>query len=248
MLLPMDTSARVGTKADPRMHSNVVLPRTARAGTPSPAWRATVRRGLNVALAAIALILLMPLMILIGILIKATSPGPILFTQPRVGVDRRGGSPLSADSRRVVDHGGKLFRIYKFRTMHVVPEGVQQRWAVPDDPRVTSIGRILRKYRLDELPQLFNVLAGDMNLVGPRPEQPRIFAELRQQIPNYQQRQRVLPGITGWAQVNQSYDRDTEDVKRKVEYDLEYIEQESPLQDLKILLYTVPAVFSRRGW
>ena len=86
MLLPMDTSARVGTKADPRMHSNVVLPRTARAGTPSPAWRATVRRGLNVALAAIALILLMPLMILIGILIKATSPGPILFTQPRVFV------------------------------------------------------------------------------------------------------------------------------------------------------------------
>jgi lipopolysaccharide/colanic/teichoic acid biosynthesis glycosyltransferase len=112
---------------------------------------------------------------------------------------------------------------------------------------VTPIGRVLRRYRLDELPQLINVLLGDMNLVGPRPEQPRIFAELRDRIPHYERRQRVLPGITGWAQVNQPYDSCMDDVRRKIKYDLEYIERCSPLEDVKIILYTLPAVVVKRG-
>jgi lipopolysaccharide/colanic/teichoic acid biosynthesis glycosyltransferase len=120
-------------------------------------------------------------------------------------------------------------------------------WAKPDDPRVTPVGRILRKYRLDELPQLVNVLRGDMNIVGPRPEQPRIFAELREQIPHYQRRQYVRPGITGWAQVNQGYDDSLDNVRQKVAYDLEYLERHSVAEDLRILARTVPVVVFRRG-
>src|SRR5256712_14150429 len=122
-------------------------------------------------------------------------------------------------------------------------------WVLPDDPLVTPVGRVLRKLRLDELPQLWNVLVGDMNIVGPRPEQPAIFAELREQIQEYQRRQRVLPGITGWAQINLAYDSSVEDVREKLNYDLEYIRQRSALEDLKIMLLT-PAVMlgPRPGW
>jgi len=238
MLLPIETAT------GPRALGGAV-----RAGEEGRAWRSDLRRGLNIMLAVVALIVTLPLMFVIGLLIKLTTPGPVLYTQPRVGVDRRNQTNGAGSTRRVVDHGGRLFRIFKFRTMYTVPDGARQRWAQPDDPRVTPVGRILRKYRLDELPQLFNVLCGDMNLVGPRPEQPRIFAELRERIPDYRTRQRVLPGITGWAQVNQTYDRNTDDVRRKVQYDLEYIRRESPLEDVKILAYTLPAVLlNRRGW
>src|SRR6185312_3655925 len=116
--------------------------------------------------------------------------------------------------------------IYKFRTMAAAGPGrdpAAEVWARPDDPRVTALGRLLRLYRLDELPQLLNVLRGDMNVVGPRPEQPTIFARLRDEIDRYQERQRVRPGITGWAQINQQYDSSVDDVRRKVQFDLEYI-------------------------
>lgn len=207
------------------------------------------RRSLNVVVASIALLAAFPIMLVVAVLVKLTSPGPILYMQPRVGLDRRGGRPVSPEiaSRRRIDHGGRLFWIYKFRTMHVAPPDATQQWASQDDPRITSIGKYLRRYRLDELPQLWNVLRGDMNLVGPRPEQPRIFAELRDQIPHYDKRQRVLPGITGLAQINQHYDRCLDDVKRKVDFDLEYIRKVSPFQDLKILLATLPAVVWKRG-
>ncbi|MDH3457051.1 MAG: sugar transferase, partial [Gemmatimonadota bacterium] len=109
------------------------------------------------------------------------------------------------------------------------------------------VGRFLRKYRLDELPQLLNVLRGDMNLVGPRPEQPEIFQELRHRVARYPERQRVLPGITGWAQVRHRYDTSIEDVKKKVEFDLEYIERCSAAEDAKIMLMTVPVMVFRRG-
>lgn len=207
-----------------------------------------LRRVLNITLAAVAILITLPLTILIGILIKLTSPGPILYTQARVGIDRRRVGEGRADGRRVVDYGGSLFRIYKFRTMYVSPSDAPQRWATQDDPRVTPIGRFLRKYRLDELPQLYNVLRGEMNIVGPRPEQPRIFAMLRDQIPNYDQRQRVLPGITGLAQVRQPYDTSTEDVRRKVGFDLEYISRRSAGEDLRIMLLTLPAVLRKSGW
>jgi lipopolysaccharide/colanic/teichoic acid biosynthesis glycosyltransferase len=178
--------------------------------------------------------------------VKLTSAGPILYTQARVGVDRRWNKPGRTDHRRVVDHGGRLFRIYKFRTMRVEP-AAPQRWAQKRDPRITPIGGMLRTLRIDELPQLINVLMGDMNIVGPRPEQPKIFAELRHEIPSYAARQRVLPGITGLAQVNQHYDTCMDDVRRKVQYDLEYIRKESPLEDLRILMVTLPAVMVKRG-
>jgi lipopolysaccharide/colanic/teichoic acid biosynthesis glycosyltransferase len=200
-------------------------------------------------MALVLLTVTMPFMIVIGLLVKLMSPGPILYTQARVGVDRRHRGAGVPDGRRVVDYGGRLFRIYKFRTMRVGLDGAPQKWATKDDPRVTPIGRVLRRYRLDELPQLFNVLLGDMNLVGPRPEQPRIFAVLRDQIPNYEARQRVLPGITGLAQVSQAYDTSTDDVRRKVGFDLQYIERQSPLEDLKIIALTLPAVvWKKTGW
>jgi lipopolysaccharide/colanic/teichoic acid biosynthesis glycosyltransferase len=112
---------------------------------------------------------------------------------------------------------------------------------------VTAIGRVLRKYRLDELPQLWNVLRGDMNIVGPRPEQPSIFLNLRGVIDGYENRQRVRPGITGWAQVNHSYDQCLEDVRRKVSLDLEYIARQSFTEDLKIMALTVPVMVFRKG-
>jgi len=185
-------------------------------------------------------------MALIAVLVKVTSRGPVLFVQTRVGIDRRGPGNQNGNHRRSVNHGGKLFRIFKFRTMSAENNGAQV-WATPDDPRVTRVGRVLRLFRLDELPQLINVLLGDMNVVGPRPEQPGIFVKLREQIGRYGDRQRVLPGITGWAQVNNSYDRCLSDVERKVAFDLEYIQRQSVLEDIKILLRTFPVVVGKRG-
>ena len=205
---------------------------------------------LNVLVAGVGLGLALPLMLLIAVLIKLTSRGPVLFTQTRVGLDRRALSRAGGNTRRRIDLGGRAFTMYKFRTMRAAPEnGARQVWAVPDDDRVTPVGRVLRKFRLDELPQLINVLKGDMNIVGPRPEQPAIFVYLREQIEGYQRRQRVRPGITGWAQVNQGYDTSIDDVRRKVRYDLEYIRRQSPFEDLKIMAHTLPVMaFRQSGW
>jgi lipopolysaccharide/colanic/teichoic acid biosynthesis glycosyltransferase len=189
-----------------------------------------------------------PLMLLIAVLVKVSSPGPAIFRQVRVGLDRRWLRSRRPDSRRQEDTGGKPFTIYKFRTMtsggHLPDAEV---WASPHDPRVTRIGRVLRQYRLDELPQLWNVITGDMNIVGPRPEQPRILLNLRQQITEYPARQRVRPGITGWAQINHHYDRSIDDVRRKVAFDLEYIERQSVAEDLWIMARTVPVILTRYG-
>jgi lipopolysaccharide/colanic/teichoic acid biosynthesis glycosyltransferase len=205
------------------------------------------RRVLNVAIAGLALILVSPLLLLLALLVKLTSPGPVFYTQTRVGVDRR--DPLDAygNGRRKVNFGGKLFRIYKFRTMRPSTDSATQVWASPNDSRITPIGRVLRKYRLDELPQLVNVLRGEMNIVGPRPEQPNIFMQLRGEIDGYDQRQRVLPGITGLAQISHHYDACVDDVRRKLSFDLEYIGRESALEDLRILLRTVPVILFRKG-
>lgn len=205
-------------------------------------------RALNVVVAAMGLIVMAPLMLVLAILIRLSSPGPVFYTQPRVGIDRRRGTPTAAQlARRKHDAGGRVFRIYKFRTMTADSDRAGQVWASASDPRITAVGRVLRKYRLDELPQLWNVLRGDMNIVGPRPEQPRIFNELRDQVDRYPLRQKVLPGITGWAQVNHHYDQCIDDVRRKVEYDLEYIERRSFTEDLKIMVRTVPVMLFRRG-
>jgi lipopolysaccharide/colanic/teichoic acid biosynthesis glycosyltransferase len=227
----------------PWLHPTTIRSRTSTRRTD----REGARRVLNVAIAAVGLVLTLPLMIAIAILIKLTSRGPILFTQTRVGLDRRALTGAGGNTRRHVDAGGELFTMYKFRTMSVQTEQANEVWARPDDPRVTSIGRVLRKVRLDELPQLWNVLLGDMNVVGPRPEQPNIFHYLCAQVEGYARRQRVRPGITGWAQINQSYDSSVDDVRRKVAYDLEYIHNQSALEDLRIMLRTVPVMLGRRG-
>jgi lipopolysaccharide/colanic/teichoic acid biosynthesis glycosyltransferase len=206
------------------------------------------RRALNVLVAGLGLVLAAPLMLGIAILVKLTSPGPVFYRQTRVGVDRRNPLEASGNHRRSRDLGGKPFMIYKFRTMRTQPAGSDaQVWAAPTDPRVTTVGRFLRVYRLDELPQLWNVMLGDMNVVGPRPEQPNIFSELREKVDGYQLRQRVRPGITGSAQINLNYDSSVEDVKKKVAYDLEYISRQSVLEDLKIMLATGPVMVFRKG-
>jgi lipopolysaccharide/colanic/teichoic acid biosynthesis glycosyltransferase len=204
-------------------------------------------RIVNIVVASTVLVLALPLFAIVALLIKLTSKGPVFYSQIRVGVDRRFRQNYS-DDRRVVDHGGKLFRMFKFRTMTVdaEPDG-KAVWAKKEDPRVTSIGKIMRSTRIDELPQLWNVIRGDMNIVGPRPERPTIFAELRKDIPEYPMRQRVKPGMTGWAQINQQYDACIDDVRSKVQYDLEYMRRQNILEDLKIMSLTVPVMLLRRG-
>ena len=253
-----------------------------------------LNRAVNFTIALVSLIVLAPLLLLIAIAVKATSRGPIVYRQTRVGVDRRmsGGDRRGAAERRVprgsgvsvwplgdvsdvaqrpddrrssgrhsdrrargrrggdrraVDVGGRAFTMYKFRTMTVNAELEGAVWATRNDARVTPIGGILRGTRLDELPQLVNVLRGDMNIVGPRPERPSIFMQLRKEIDRYHLRQRTKPGITGWAQINQNYDTSIDDVRRKVEYDLAYIERRSVVEDMRIMARTLPVMIFRKG-
>jgi lipopolysaccharide/colanic/teichoic acid biosynthesis glycosyltransferase len=205
-------------------------------------------RALNFVLALLALVSLVPVMLVIAVLIKLTSRGPVFYTQERVGLDRRLRGAAALNHRRSHDTGGRPFTIYKFRTMRVDAEQHSGAvWAQQRDPRVTPIGGVLRQYRLDELPQLLNVLRGEMNIVGPRPERPTIFAELRGHISEYPLRQRAKPGITGLAQINHHYDRSLDDVRTKVSYDLEYIRRQSLREDLRIMLKTIPVILLRRG-
>ena len=205
-------------------------------------------RAMNVLIAAIALFVALPLLLLIAIAIRLTSRGPVLYTQERVGLDRRVAGTRPDQSRRTRDLGGQPFTIYKFRTMRVDAEAQSGAvWATQNDPRVTPVGRFLRQYRLDEIPQLLNVMRGEMNIVGPRPERPTIFAELREHIKEYPLRQRAKPGITGLAQIYHHYDRSMDDVRTKVRFDLEYIRRRSLWEDLRIMLRTIPVVFLRRG-
>lgn len=208
----------------------------------------SLSRSINVTVAALVLIAVLPLMFVIALAVKLTSRGPVFYTQVRVGLDRRS-RPITGRGRpRQADFGGKLFDIYKFRTMYVDAEQHSGAvWAARSDPRVTPVGRFLRQYRLDELPQLINVIRGDMNIVGPRPERPTIFADLRDHISEYPLRQRAKPGITGLAQINHHYDSCIDDVRRKVGFDLQYIERQSLGEDLRIMLKTIPVILFRRG-
>lgn len=208
------------------------------------------RRVLNVVVASLALIVAVPAMIVIAILVRLSSSGPVFYTQTRIGVDRRlpGDLAFRHGRKRACDLGGRPFVIYKFRTMHVDAERDSGAvWATRKDPRVTWIGRLLRQTRLDEIPQLLNVLKGDMNVVGPRPERPGIFSRLADTIETYPLRQRVRPGITGLAQISQQYDASVDDVRRKLAFDLQYIEIQSVWTDLIIMLKTIPVILFRRG-
>jgi len=209
-----------------------------------------LNRAVNLTLGVIALAILSPFFVLVAIAIKLTSRGPIFYTQTRVGIDRRGRRELAIRERRLQDLGGAAFTIYKFRSMYVNAEGKSGAvWATVNDPRATPLGRFMRKFRVDEWPQLINVVRGDMNIVGPRPERPSLFADLREGIPQYRFRQRVKPGITGWAQINQCYDACVDDVRRKVQYDLEYLRRQGLVEDLRIMTMTVPVMlFGQKGW
>lgn len=211
-----------------------------------PHSREGARRTLNVVVAVIGIVITAPIMLSVAVAVKLSSPGPILYRQQRVGLDKR--SSKGDTHRRKVDLGGRPFTILKFRTMRVAALGDElQIWASQGDPRVTPIGRFLRRTRLDEIPQLFNVIFGDMNVVGPRPEQPAIFQDLRSEIPNYRARQQVRPGITGRAQITLQYDNCLDDVRRKVAADLEYINAQSLVEDLRIMAMTAPVMLFRKG-
>ena len=209
-----------------------------------------VNRAVNLVLGSLALALLSPFFVLAAIAIKLTSRGPIFYTQTRVGIDRRWRRELAIRERRLQDLGGAAFTIYKFRSMYVNAEGKSGAvWATINDPRVTPLGRFMRRFRIDEWPQLINVVRGDMNIVGPRPERPSIVARLREDIREYPLRQRVKPGITGLAQINLTYDSCLEDVRAKVRFDLEYLKRQSMAEDIVIMAKTVPTmVLKIRGW
>ena len=204
-------------------------------------------RAANIAVAAVALVILLPAIIVIGFLIRLDSPGPVVYRQLRIGLDRRGRlDERDRTGRRVSDLGGRPFMLYKFRTMRVDAElDSGPVWATRDDTRATRVGRWLRRTRLDEIPQFWNVLKGDMAVVGPRPERPNFVLELQKEIDGYRLRNRVKPGITGWAQVHKPSDQSVEDVREKVGYDLEYVRRRSLWFDLMIMFRTLPVMFER---
>jgi exopolysaccharide biosynthesis polyprenyl glycosylphosphotransferase len=184
----------------------------------------------NAALAAVGLMAAAPIMLLTTLAVRVSSGGPVLYRQVRVGL------------------GGEPFTLYKFRSMRVDAEAATGAvWAQKHDPRVTPVGRWLRKLRFDELPQLVNVLKGEMSIVGPRPERPEFVKVLSAQIPFYVQRCCVRPGITGWAQINHKYGDTLEDAVKKLEYDLYYIKNMSFALDTYIIFHTVKAMLLSRG-
>jgi sugar transferase (PEP-CTERM system associated) len=188
------------------------------------------KRLADLSLAAVGLVLAAPVMAVVALLVRVTSPGPALYHQQRVG-----------------EHG-KVFTIHKFRSMRQDAEAATGAvWARANDSRITPLGRLLRKTRLDELPQLWNVLRGDMSFVGPRPERPEFVSQLTEQIPFYGLRHGVKPGVTGWAQVCYTYGASVEDALEKLQYDLFYIKNLSMSLDLFVILKTVQTVVLRRG-
>lgn len=223
------------------------------------------KRALDIVSAATLLILLAPVMLLVAIAVWLTSPGPIIFQQTRVGLnlrqkrrDRRqsdhdGEPPEGIERRdpsrkRRQDGGyGKPFTLYKFRTMRIDAEKNGPQFATKGDSRVTPIGRFLRKTRLDELPQLWNVLRGEMAFVGPRPERPEFVEKLSLEVPNYLNRLGLKPGLTGLAQIINGYDNDIASFKRKVNLDLLYLQNCCLLNDLKIMFRTIRVVLTGSG-
>lgn len=240
---------RVSSDARTATADAVAMPATGPNDEFEPRTRSEfVSRAFNFVIALVMFVVASPIMLLTALVIRLTSRGPVLYTQVRVGIDRRWNRTWALHERRREDLGGIPFTIYKFRSMKVDAEANGQAvWASRDDDRVTAIGKMIRKTRIDELPQLFNVLRGDMNIVGPRPERPSIFVRLREQIGEYPVRQRVKPGITGLAQVSNPYDETLDDVRRKVKFDIEYMRRQSLWEDLRIMGRTIPVMLFRIG-
>ena len=195
----------------------------------TPSLAAAMRRTMDILVSLGILLVTAPLLLIIAVLIKADSNGPVLYRQERLGLN------------------GTRFQLFKLRSMRVDAEAHGPCWADKHDRRVTRIGRWLRLSRIDELPQIFNVLAGMMSLVGPRPERPHFLDQLTRAIPHYGQRMSVKPGITGWAQVSYPYGASVEDARHKLSFDLYYLEHRSLAFDLRILLATVRVVLTGDG-
>ena len=206
------------------------MPVVALCETPFSGYRGVVKRLTDVSLSLVGMLLLSPLYVAVAVAVKLSSPGPVIFKQRRYGLD------------------GKEIQVYKFRTMTVTEDGPNIRQATRDDSRVTPVGRILRRYSIDELPQLMNVVLGNMSLVGPRPHAVTHNEEYRKLIKGYMLRHKVRPGITGLAQVNGCRGETTrlEDMRARIEYDLDYLRHWSPGLDIKILFKTVVAVLGDR--
>ncbi len=197
---------------------------------PMPPWEKNVKRLIDIAVSIIALTALAPFLLLVAAAIRLESKGPIFYVQERVG------------------YRGSRFRLWKFRSMVVDAEkACGPVWAGKNDSRITRIGRFIRMTRIDELPQLYNILRGDMSLVGPRPEREFFVEQLKKKIPYYSLRLKVKPGLTGWAQIKHDYDSSFDDVREKLKYDLYYIENMSLSMDFKILLATVYVVVGTKG-
>jgi exopolysaccharide biosynthesis polyprenyl glycosylphosphotransferase len=195
-----------------------------------PVWERRFKRLMDITVALAIIIFGLPIWLIIALAIKLDSPGPIFYRQERVGKD------------------GRKFSIIKFRSMVQNAEKLTgPKWAEKDDPRITRLGRFLRKWRLDEFPQFINVLRGEMSLVGPRPERRYFVEKLKKEVPFYMRRLKVQPGITGWAQVKGTYDNTIEDVKQKLQYDFFYVENMSLVMDFKIILNTVYVMLAGRG-
>lgn len=195
-----------------------------------PEWEKKLKRLLDIVISFILLVISLPVVIISAIAIKLDSKGPVFFRQERSGMN------------------GKSFKMVKFRSMYTDAEKhTGPVWSQKDDPRITKVGKIIRKLRIDEIPQMYNVLKGEMSLVGPRPERPFFVEKLSEQIPYYKRRLKVRPGITGWAQVKHKYDESIEDVKIKLRYDLFYIENMSIRMDMKILFRTIFVVLFGKG-
>ncbi|MBI5164557.1 MAG: TIGR03013 family PEP-CTERM/XrtA system glycosyltransferase [Magnetospirillum sp.] len=193
------------------------------------ALRAAVKRGFDIAAAAALLVASLPLTLVVALLIRLESPGPVFYRQERVGL------------------GGRRFAILKFRSMRQDAERAGPQWAAQNDARVTRVGAVIRTLRIDEIPQAINVLRGEMSFVGPRPERPVFVDALRQSIAWYDERHRVKPGITGWAQINYPYGATEEDARNKLAYDLYYVKNASIFLDVVILLQTAKVVLWREG-
>jgi exopolysaccharide biosynthesis polyprenyl glycosylphosphotransferase len=188
-----------------------------------------MKHALDLIVALVALVVSLPLMLLTAAAVWLESGGPVLFRQERTGLR------------------GRTFKILKFRSMYQNAEEAGPVWAAHDDDRITRVGRIIRKFRLDELPQIFNVLRGEMSLVGPRPERPHFYKLLARDIPYFPLRYSVRPGITGWAQVKYQYGATLEESKTKLEYDFFYIKHMSLVLDLAILFETAKVMLHGRG-
>jgi exopolysaccharide biosynthesis polyprenyl glycosylphosphotransferase len=188
-----------------------------------------IKRLLDLVFSIVLLLLTLPITLIVAILIKLDSPGPVFYAQPRYGLN------------------SSIFEILKFRSMIADAERDGARWAEANDPRITRVGQVIRKMRIDEIPQLWNVMKGEMSFIGPRPERPEFIAKLEKEIPYYELRHLIKPGITGWAQVMYPYGSSVEDARQKLQYDLYYIKNYTLLLDFVILLRTLRIIIWQKG-